>query len=80
MTTYVALLDRPVLGWFVLDVMQMEKESLDWGALMIDVDPDSDDYRLASRPIPECIVLVPGKHTNKHAAWDALNEMMATRH
>lgn len=41
--THVAFLDRPVLGWFVLDVIKMEEESLDWCALMIDVDPDSDD-------------------------------------
>jgi hypothetical protein len=66
-------LDRPPLGWFALDVMRKEKRRWDWVALMVDV-PDG------SRTAREAWVLVPGKHRNQDAAWDALQDMIATRH
>jgi hypothetical protein len=71
-------LDRPPPGWFVLDVLRIEARKWSWGAYMIDVDPDreQDNYRLG-RVVR---VRIPGKHQNRDAAWDALDEMMATRH
>ena len=74
-------LDRPPAGWFVLDVMKAEARKSDWCALMIDVPPD--DFR-ERRPgalrARECWVRIPGKHKNRDAAWDTLEDMMATRH
>jgi hypothetical protein len=48
----------------------------DWVALMVDVHPDDLD-----RPARQsCWVRIPGKHRNQNAAWDALEDMIATRH
>jgi hypothetical protein len=68
--------ERPPAGWFVLDVMRREACKWDWVALMVDIDPDDREYRAAR----ECWVGIPGKHRNRDAAWDALENMMATRH
>src|SRR5438094_4585133 len=89
-------LDRPQAGWFALDVMREKARKRDWVALMVDVDPDElkhcvckiaflyvhpNEYRPdGSRTAREAWVRVPGKHKNKDAAWDALQDMMATRH
>jgi hypothetical protein len=92
----IAELDRPPPGWFALDVMKKDGRKWDWVALMVDVPPDDlktrtcafpalfyvhpKDYRPGSRTARQCWVLVPGKHRNWEAAWDALHELMATRH
>jgi hypothetical protein len=89
-------LDRPPPGWFVLDVMRKESRKWDWTALMVDVDPDElkhclcktaflyvhpNEYRPdGSRVAREAWVRVPGKHRNRDAAWDALKNLIATRH
>jgi hypothetical protein len=78
-------LDRPVVGWFVLDVMRREKRKWDWAALMVDYDPDDynpDDPNYTGPPTNghDAWVLIPGKHSSREAAWDALEQMMATRH
>lgn len=68
----------------------------DWCALLIDVHPDElkhclckvaflyvhpNEYRPdGSRIAREAWVRVPGKHRNRDAAWDALENMLATRH
>lgn len=89
-------LDRPPAGWFAIDVMKVDdRRKWDWCALMIDAHPDDlkncrckvawlyidpREYRPGSRTAREAYVRVPGKHRNKEAAWDALQEMLATRH
>jgi hypothetical protein len=89
-------LDRPPAGWFALDVMRKEARKWDWVALMIDVHPDElkhclcttaflyvrpSEYRPdRSRTAREAWVRIPGKHRNRDAAWDALEDMIATRH
>ena len=50
----------------------------DWVALMIDVDPD--DLKNCTCDFLQRWVRVPGKHRNQDAAWDALQNMTATRH
>ena len=83
-------------AWHVLDVMRKQSRSWDWVALMVDVHPDElkhcrcqtawlyvhpDDYKPdGSRTAREAWVRVPGKHRNWEAAWDAVEEMVATRH
>jgi hypothetical protein len=47
----------------------------DWVALMIDVHPDDLDRTTRSG-----WVRIPGKHRNKDAAWEALENLLATRH
>ena len=89
-------LDRPPSGWFALDVMRTGWRKWDWLALMIDVHPDElkhcrckaaflyvrpNEYRPdGSRTAREVFVRIPGKHRNKDTAWDALEDMIATRH
>jgi hypothetical protein len=68
----------------------------DWSALMIDVDPDElkncicdfpalfyvnpKEYRPGGRAAHQCFVRIPGKHSSRDAAYDALEDMMSTRH
>jgi hypothetical protein len=94
--TTIKYLDRPPAGWFALDVMRKEARKWDWVVLMIDVDPDDlkgyvcdfpalfyvhpKDYRPGERKAQQRWVRVPGKHRNHDAAWDAVEEMIATRH
>jgi hypothetical protein len=68
----------------------------DWVALMIDVHPDDLKYCLCkiawlyvhpndyqpdgSRTAQEAWVRIPGKHRTKAAAWDALQDLLSTRH
>ena len=77
-------LDRPPAGWFVLDIMRTKARSRHWAALMVDVHPAffTDEYHPddRSRTIQQAWVRVPGKHRNKEAAWDAMQDMLATRH
>ena len=76
--TAIEYLDRPPPGWFVLDVMRKESCGWDWVALTIDVDPD--DRPDGSRTARAAWVRVPGNHRNRDAAYDALEDMMTTRH
>jgi hypothetical protein len=85
----------PPPGWFVLDVMKVGS-GWDWCALMIDVDPDElkhclcktaflyvhpNEYRPdGSRTAREAWVRIPGKHRNRDAACDELENLIATRH
>jgi hypothetical protein len=71
-------LDRPPAGWFALDVMRKEVRKWDWVVLMIDVHPD--DYCSGERTARSRWVSIPGKHRNRDAACDALENMIATRH
>jgi hypothetical protein len=89
-------LDHPPAGWFALDVVRTEARKWDWIALMIDVDPDDlatcicafpalfyvhpKDYRPGTRTARQHWVRIPGKHKNWDAAWNALEDMIATRH
>jgi hypothetical protein len=68
----------------------------DWVALMVDVPVDElkhcvcraaflyghpNDYQPdGSRTAREVYVRIPGKHRNADAAWDALEDLIATRH
>jgi hypothetical protein len=80
-TTTIEFLDRPPTGWFVLDVMRREPRKRDWVALMIDVDPDDFVNRRAGmHATRNCWVRIPGKHATRDAAWDAFEELAATRH
>jgi hypothetical protein len=93
----VEILDRPPAGWHALDATRKQLRKWDWVALMIDVHPDElkdclckiaflyvhpNEYRPdGSRTAREARVRIPGKHRNKDAAWDTLENMIAaTRH
>lgn len=89
-------LDRPPAGWHALDVMPSSSGKWNWVALMIDVDPDELKHRRCkvaflyvhpkeykphgSRVANEVWVRIPGKHRNVESAWDALTNLLATRH
>jgi hypothetical protein len=88
-------LEQPPADWFVLDVMQSGARGRDWSALMVDVDPndlkncacefpalfyvDPKDYRPGNRTAHQCWVRIAGKHRSQTAAWNALQDMIATR-
>jgi hypothetical protein len=73
-------LDRLPVGWFVLDVMRTEWRSWDWVALIVDANPDCDDFT-GPRPWDlACWIRIPGKHGNRDAAWEALGDLISTRH
>lgn len=88
-------LNEPPAGWFVLDVMKAGGRKWDWGALMIDVDPDQLKHchcgiaRLyvhpaeyqpdGNRTAQEAWLMIPGKHRNRDAACEALQKMLAKR-
>ncbi len=73
-----------------------EAHDRDWVAVMVDVHPDElkycsglkftflyihpDEYAPTARVAREAYVRVPGKHQDRESAWDALEEMLATRH
>jgi hypothetical protein len=89
-------IDLPPAGWFALDVMRKEARKWNWVALLIDVHPDDlkncacdfpalfyihpKDYQPSDFKAQQRWLRIPGKHRNKDAAWDALEDMMATRH
>ena len=79
MTEY---LDRPPTGWFVLSVMRTKSCGWDWVALMIDINPDADEFekRALLDPGHSCWVRIAGKHKSSASAHDALVDMRATRH
>lgn len=92
----VEYIDCPTPGWFALDVMRKKPRKWDWAALMVDVDPDDlkncacdfpalfyvnpKDYLPGKRTARQCWVNIPGKHRNRDAAWDALQDVIAARH
>ncbi|MCW5692931.1 MAG: hypothetical protein KIT48_11260 [Pseudolabrys sp.] len=67
-----------------------------WVALMIDVDPDElkhcatefpalfyvhpKEYQPGPRKAQQRWLSIPGKHRSKNAAWDALQNLIETRH
>jgi hypothetical protein len=77
-------LERPPPGMFVLSVMRQARSSRlgrgwDWAALMIDVDPE--EHCSGERQAEHAVwVRIPGKHRDQIAAWNALEDMIATRH
>jgi hypothetical protein len=93
--TAIEYLDRPPPGWFVFDIMRREERG-EWVALMADVHPDDlknctcdfpalffvhpKDYRPGDRKVNQGWFRIPGKHRNRGAAWDALEDIIATRH
>jgi len=79
--TQVEYVDCCPPNWFVLDVMREKSRSRVWVALMIDVHPDDMQalYR-EGRRARECWVRIHGKHRDRDAAWDALQDTLATRH
>jgi hypothetical protein len=64
--------------WFVLDVMRREARSRQWTALLIDMDPE--EFALGNGRPRAAWVHIPGKYPNRDVAWDALADMIATRH
>jgi hypothetical protein len=94
--TEIEYLERLQPGWFALDVIQEKARKRDWVALMVDVHPDDlkictcrfpalfyvhpKDYRPGERTVRQCWLRIPGKFRNKDAAWNALQDMMVTRH
>jgi hypothetical protein len=72
-----AILDRPPAGWFVLDVAREKWPRWDWCALMVNFDPDEPCWPTARE---QTWVRIPGKHRDRDAACDALDDMLATRH
>jgi hypothetical protein len=92
--TAIKYLDRPPAGWFVLDIARAQSRR-SWVALMIDVPPDElkhcrcgvamlyidpREYRPGTRTAHEGWLRIPGRHRTKRAAWNALQDMIATRH
>jgi hypothetical protein len=75
----VKIVDQAPPGWFVLDLMRRTSRSHSWVALMIDVDPDG-HCSGACRARASAWVAIPGKHRDRDAAWDALADMLQTRH
>jgi hypothetical protein len=63
---------------------------------MVDVDPDDlknctcdfparfyvhpEEYRPKGRTVRQCLLLIPGKHRNYEAAWEAFCDLIETRH
>ncbi len=67
-------LDRPPRGWFAQIVLRETARKWDWVAILSDVEDPS-------APTARCGVFhIPGKHRNREAAQEALEDMMATRH
>jgi hypothetical protein len=78
--TAIEYVDRPPPGWFVLDVMRRKTRSREWAALMVDFDPDDPNCVGPPAGAHNAWVRITGKHRDRDAAWDALEQMMATRH
>ena len=64
-------------GWIVLNVYRREARSRDWTALVVNIHPHLCPHPGALR---QGLLPVPGRHEDRNAAWDALQNMMATRH
>jgi len=66
--------------WFVLDVMRREARTRQWTALLIDMDPEDEDWRRGHRKASEAWFHIPGRHKSRDDAWEALAALVATRH
>ena len=69
--------DRPPAGWFVFEVARWEARKRDWVVFMVDIEPDPGGP--LDRRARGVWVRIPGKHRDREAAWDALEDMLATR-
>jgi choline dehydrogenase-like flavoprotein len=64
--------------WHILDVMRKSSRGVQWTALLIDVDPD--DF-VNWRCDAGCSCWLDlGRHKSRDDAWDAAEQMIATRH
>lgn len=73
-----ATIDHVPDGWIILDVMRRSAHSWTWVALVVDEWPHvcAEQGRMGQAAwLP-----VPGKHQNRDAAWEALQDMTETRH
>ena len=66
--------------WHILDVMPKNNRGRkpQWTALLIDVDPD--DFVERRCDASESCLLDLGRHKSRDEAWDAAEQMIATRH
>jgi hypothetical protein len=80
----IEILDRPPLGWFLLEVRRKTKRQWDWVALVGNIDPESEAFReWQEKGRGLCHlewVRIPGKHRTLEAAWEAFGDLTATRH
>jgi hypothetical protein len=81
MTEYV---DKPPAGWFALTVCPQGEQgapSEQWVGLITNTHPDQaqHDYR-AGRVRRDAWLRVPGEYPDQDAAWEALLDLMETRH
>lgn len=72
-------LSAELADWHPLAVMLTHEGADDWVALMIDMDPD-EFGRERGRPVQQRWVYVPGLHQDIDSAWEALLDMLETRH
>lgn len=79
MTSEIDYLDRPPSGWFIHHVCRETGRGWAWVALMLDRDPEDDDFRRWGT-VRECWVRIPGKHRSWDSANTAAKDMIATRH
>jgi hypothetical protein len=81
-TRQITFLDRLPPGWFTLAVMKaaFSGRKWDWCAFIIDVDPDEFKRDGFYKAPQEAWVRIPGKHRSLDDAWDAWDDMLATRH
>ena len=96
MTTVVHLDRPPADWFVLDVMPSEERSRRDWTALMADVHLGDlknctcdfpalffvhpKDYRPGVRKVNQGWVRIPGKHRTRDAAWEALEQMMATRH
>ena len=77
-------LDRIPDGWYVRDVMRKSSRGWDWCALVIDCDPEDQEWhRMTRRKMQSGFYLIPGKYRNYDAAYEALEALealLATKH
>jgi len=74
-------LDRlPDGDWYVLSICKRTARGREWVALLIDVDPESEDWPQGCRKSRECWFNIPGRHKDRDAAWQAMADACETRH
>jgi hypothetical protein len=64
--------------WRILDVMRKSSRGVQWTALLIDV--DLDDFVNRRCDAGRSCFLDLGRHKSRDDAWDAAEQMIATRH
>jgi hypothetical protein len=70
-------IDRVPERWHVIDVMKRTSRCWDWVTMVFDVDYKT--FRKGAKAQSQ-MVRIPGKHRNRDAACEALEDLMATRH